>query len=822
MISEQINQFSHAIPGSAIGMPETDLAVLTRLLQANETRLIDMHIAYSITRSYNAHVSTLPEAWRASVQGLNGAIALMLETRGAAEVDYDSDIGDDPSTAYGIEVARRHGLRGVPLAMFLSNFKGYRESYLRLVQMTGFPAATEALYLRLLRGFFDRAEIGICTQWGRGVADADHDRLLAENQRVVNEKNKYLTIFESIQTPVFLIDAEGGIENMNHAAALLLSKDVVPGSVYYGSAARRSFQGLFGLDPRAIGPLLPEHEIDTIDGRRWVSVSTQQMLDVSRKFLGTVISFSDVTDERRAREEAEALARAKTDFLATMSHEIRTPIHSIGGIAELLRQDELPARAAGYVEAIDRSARVLSSIVSEILDYSRIEAGGLMLERVDFPLADLLGDVGRLIEPLVARKPGLILHLEIPQGLPCVTGDSAKLRQILLNLAGNAVKFTESGAVVIGLELVTQAPGRVVARFSVRDTGPGVAEARLEDIFHPFTQSDGSIERKHGGTGLGLAISRRLAELLGAELSVESRLGEGSCFRLVVPLDLAPRQGADCARARVEAEPPTKALRLLIVEDDAVNRLVTETLLRQAGHQVRLAESAAAALQALAGQGVDLVLTDLNLPDLSGFELAHAIRAHADPAIAGLPIAALSAHGPAVDPAALKAAGIGAFLAKPFASAQLEQLLRRITGFASPHPMGTGPGAVRAEGTRQKLIDPGVLRGHAEALGAGPTGRIVATFKASLGQTAGALDAAAQGQRWTEAASLAHRLKSSARHVGLVALAEEAERVEMLASDPTNERGRPSSELAAPVDDLILSCRAAEGLVEAIWAEIAG
>ncbi|WP_444453942.1 ATP-binding protein [Rhodobacter capsulatus] len=826
MISEHQGQFSHPLPGGDAIASGADLATLARFLQANENRLIEMHIAYSITRSYNAHVSTLPEAWRASVQGLNGAIALMLETRGDAEVDYDSDIGDDPSTVYGIDVARRHGLRGVPLAMFLSNFKGYRESYLRLVRMTGFPAEAEALYLRLLRGFFDRAEIGICTQWGRGVVDADHERLLAENQRVVNEKNKYLTIFESIQTPVFLIDAEGGIENMNHAAALLLSKDVVPGSVYYGSAARRSFRELFGLDPRAVGPLLPEHEIQTIDGRRWVSVSTQEMLDVSRKFLGTVISFTDVTDERRAREEAVALAKAKTDFLATMSHEIRTPIHSIGGIVELLRQDDLSPRAAGYVEAIDRSARVLTSIVSEILDYSRIEAGGLMLERVDFPLAELLNDVGRVIEPLVARKPGLMLHLDSPQERPCVTGDPAKLRQILLNLAGNAVKFTEAGAVVIGLDLLTRDPGRILARFSVRDTGPGIAAERLEEIFCPFTQSDSSIERKHGGTGLGLAISRRLAELMGAELTVESHLGEGSCFRLVVPLDLAPRQGADCARARAEAKLPAKALRLLIVEDDAVNRLVTETLLRQAGHQVRLAETAEAALQALAGQAFDLVLTDLNLPDLSGFELGHAIRAHADPAIARLPIAALSAHGPAVDAAAhgpavdaaaLAAAGIGGFLSP---SPSRSRGSRSCCGGspALPRRGRSARGRRGPRGAGQGLVDLTVLRGHAEALGVEPTGRIVATFKASLGHTAGAFEAAAQSERWNEVAMIAHRLKSSARHVGLLALADEAERAEMLAS----ASGRRSAEVAGPVADLILSCRSAVGLVEAIWAEIAG
>lgn len=826
MISEHQGQFSHPVAGAEGGIPETTLATLARYLAGNETRLVEILLAYCMTRSYNAHVSTLPEAWLASVQGLNRAIALMLETRGDAEIDYDADIGADPSTAYGIEVASRHGLRGVPLGMFLSNFKAYRQSYLQLLAEAGFAAQTEALYRRLVRGFFDRAEIGICTQWGKGVVDADYERLLAENQRVVTEKNKYLTIFESIQTPVFLVDAEGGIENMNHAAARLLSRDVLPGSVYYGSAARRSFKGLFGLDPRAIAPATPdcpapEHRIDTLDGPRWVSVSTQEMLDVSRKFLGTVVSFTDVTDARRAREEAEALAQAKTDFLATMSHEIRTPIHSIGGIVEVLRQDDLSPRAAGYVDAIDRSARVLSSIVSEILDYSRIEAGGLTLERVDFPLAEILADVGRVMAPLVARKPGLMLHLEAPPDLPCVSGDPAKLRQILLNLAGNAVKFTPRGAVVIRLDLAARGPGasgpgRVSARFSVRDTGPGIAPERLEDIFRPFTQSDSSIERKHGGTGLGLAISRRLAEVLGGALGVESRLGEGSCFRLEVPLDLAVRQGADCARARAEAAPPAKALRLLIVEDDAVNLLVTETLLRQAGHRVRLADSAEAALQALSGQHFDLVLTDLNLPDLSGFELARAIRAHADPAIAGLPIAALSAHGPAVDPAALAAVGIGGFLAKPFAFARLEDLLRRLSGFASPRPIGSG--APRTEGQGSGFVDPKVLRGHVEALGTGPTGRIVATFKASLGQTAAEFDAAARSGRWNEVAMVAHRLKSSARHVGLLALAEEAERVEMAASGS----GRPSAELAGEVADLVLSCGAAVGLAEAIWAEVAG
>ncbi|SOC09082.1 hybrid sensor histidine kinase/response regulator [Rhodobacter maris] len=810
MISESQIQFSRRAAAMSDPAAAAGLADLCTRLEGQVNRLTEMRLDFARQRPFNPHVSTLPEAWRASIVELNGAIAATVAAQGARFYDHEDEIGADPAALYGLDVARRHGLRGVTLGMFLGNFKTYRDTYLKWAGEQKVPAGLRDLWGEVLRGFFDRAEIALSTGWGKEVVDVDRGRLFAENQRLMNEKNKYLTIFESIHNPVVLIDAEGRVENMNFAAARLFSEDVIPGATYYGAVAPPPFVELFGFALADLEGEVPEREIATCGGRRRFAISTQEMLDVSRKFLGTVVSLTDVTEQHRARQEAEALAQAKTDFLATMSHEIRTPIHSIGGVVELMRQGALDPVQADYLEAIARSARVMSSIVSEILDYSRIEAGGLALEAVPFSLEQLLDDMRQVIEPLVERKPAVRLMRAPYARMPCLVGDPGKLRQILINLLGNAVKFTEAGVVMVGIEQLAETEAGLRLRFSVRDTGPGIVPERLEEIFKPFTQSDGSIERKHGGTGLGLAISRRLAALMGAELGVESTPGVGSCFTLDVTLGRAADTGQACGA--VEAtELPRRALQLLIVEDDPVNRLVAGGLLRQAGHRVQIMPSGEAALQALTGQEFDLVLTDLNLPDLSGFELARAIRAHADPAVAKLPIIAMSAHGPAVDPAALDAAGIGGFLAKPFQFARLEAVLQRVTGVAAPRPLG-GPPAPQARPDPGGLVDLGVLRDHRSALGAGPTERIVSTFVHSVQGTAHELELAAQTGEWQQAGMIAHRLKSSARHVGLNALAEEAERVE--------RRAVQGAKAYAPIADLALSCRAAAGLVAALWKQI--
>ena len=237
------------------------------------------------------------------------------------------------------------------------------------------------------------------------------------------------------------------------------------------------------------------------------------MLDVSEKYLGAVVILNDVSEHRRAREEAERADRAKSAFLATMSHEIRTPIHGILGLAELLSGGRLDPQQSKYVEAIARSGELLSSVVSDILDYSKIQAGVLDLERTEFELATVLEDVFGLMLPLVDRKPELRLLVETPQ-IGTIVGDPGKLRQILLNLVGNAVKFSERGAVTLAVSEAAGSNGRRMLRFEVSDTGIGVAPDRLEAIFDPFTQSDVTVSRRvrrqRSGAG-DLSPSRRSA-----------------------------------------------------------------------------------------------------------------------------------------------------------------------------------------------------------------------------------------------------------------------------------------------------------------------
>ncbi|ODM42769.1 two-component system sensor histidine kinase DorS [Cereibacter johrii] len=803
--SERFVPFAVSAELTPVGVSAAERRALADYLQSRETLLTERVVAYASTRSYSHLVSTLPEAWRSSVQGLTDSVILMLDhQQPEAAIDYDAGIGTDPSTAYGIEAGLRHRLRGISLETFIGAFKGYREVYLNVAAEARVPAAMREGWLRLLRGFFDRAEVGICAHWSGELAHLDHDQLLSANRALVNEKNKYLTIFESMNNPVLLVDDGGRIENMNFAAARLFLQDALPGSVYYGPEANLSFADVAGFDLETLKLRGEAGDVLTSIGERWFSITAQEMLDVSRKFAGIVVTFHDVTEARRAREQAEALARAKTDFLATMSHEIRTPIHSIGGVTELLKQAELAPRDRGYVDAIERSTEVLASIVSDVLDYARIESGLVELEQVDFSIDQILDDVARMMQPLVRRKPQLRFVIERTD-LPPVVGDAGKLRQILINLTSNAVKFTAEGTVVVGAERL--ACGHRF-RFTVSDTGPGIAAEKLEEIFKPYIQSDSSISRRHGGTGLGLAICRRLAGHLGGRLDVRSTPGFGSRFTLEVAL--APGGSLPSDDATAVVPPPARALDLLVVEDDEVNALVAQSLLSAAGHGVRLAGTGEAALVALGEQRFDLVLTDLNLPDMDGLELARAIRRRADRHTAELPLVALSARGPGVDPVALTEAGIDAFLGKPFHFARLEEILCRLVGSSSPTPLGKAEPAGPAPRALPS-VDLGVLRGHAEALGCTSAARIVRTFRQSVLETARALERAMEEADMRSVASLAHRLKGSARHLGFTGLSDRAEQVETAAAAEGCE--------AALVLALVADCRAAPALADLAWAE---
>jgi signal transduction histidine kinase/AmiR/NasT family two-component response regulator len=389
--------------------------------------------------------------------------------------------------------------------------------------------------------------------------------------------------------------------------------------------------------------------------------------------------------QARAKREAEAANRAKSAFLAAMSHELRTPMNGVLGVADLLLREPLSPDSREMVGVIRSSSEALLGIIDQILDLAKVEAGHFDLERLPFDVGALLREVRTLVE-LAARKKGLAVELvgEGHLGAKHRVGDALRVRQILLNLLGNAVKFTAAGRVAIEV-LPDGARGGLA--IDVVDTGIGIAPDALARLFKPFSQADASTTRRFGGTGLGLAISQQLAEAMGGTLEVSSTLGVGSRFHLWLPLAAAPEAAAEAQANEPEAPPaptsapevasaaPSTALpaRVLVVEDNVVNQQVVRRLLARLGVEVELASDGAEALEKLTS--IDLVLMDCHMPGMDGLEASRRIRA-LPPPLGRLPIIALSAAVFEEEQAATREAGMDAFLAKPIRLDALEAALR--------------------------------------------------------------------------------------------------------------------------------------------------
>lgn len=380
-----------------------------------------------------------------------------------------------------------------------------------------------------------------------------------------------------------------------------------------------------------------------------------------------------------AKEAAEAGSRAKSEFLARMSHEIRTPMNGVIGMTELLSSTELTERQRRFASTIKRSAESLLGIINDILDFSKIEAGKLELDRSTFNLRELTEDVSELFSELAHQK-GLELICAVSPRLPDLwTGDPGRLRQILLNLVSNAVKFTAEGQVVVQADLIEKPGEPAFVRFEVRDTGIGVAPEALPRIFDAFSQADGSMTRRYGGTGLGLAIARQLAALMGGELGVEALNPNGSAFWFTARLERAPDHDSD---TRAEGT-LLKGIAALIVDDNSTNREILEQQLQAWKVTSTSAENGEQALDLLRsaseqGKPYQLAILDMHMPEMDGWELARAIRA--DNGIASAHLVMLSSAADMGTNEELKTLGIEAYVTKPWRQSELYNCLAAVMG----------------------------------------------------------------------------------------------------------------------------------------------
>ncbi|MDY6952042.1 MAG: response regulator, partial [Thermodesulfobacteriota bacterium] len=431
-----------------------------------------------------------------------------------------------------------------------------------------------------------------------------------------------------------------------------------------------------------------------------VEASNRELMATNEQLRGAIAKAEEMA------KRAEAASVAKSEFLANMSHEIRTPINGVIGMTGLLLDTDLTSEQRQYAQITRSSAHALLSVINEILDYSKIEAGKLDVEIIDFDLRMTVEDVADVLA-LGAHKKALELVFLIHHDVPAlVRGDPGRLRQVLINLANNAIKFTEKGEVLIRVSVDAEKDHDAVIRFEVSDTGIGIPENRLDCLFQPFMQVDGSTTRKYGGTGLGLAISKDLARMMGGEIGVESREGQGSTFWFTVTLET---QGQNHEVKRVVPE-DIRGRRILVVDDNATNRLVLREQLRSWHCRYDEAEAGALALDKLRqavseGRPFDVAILDVQMPEMDGETLGRKIKE--DPDLEGTILVMLTSVVEPGGAARTKEIGFAAYLTKPVKGSELFHCLTTVVGRKEAGKGSSGKGLVTrhsiAEDRKRKI-----------------------------------------------------------------------------------------------------------------------
>ena len=506
------------------------------LLRDHEDWLIDRIILYAGRQGYTAYTSTLREAWHISIHELTEVIVRASANPDAVELRPEHNYTEDPLSAFGRLEARRHRERGVDLSMFLGLTKYYRQAYVDLIDEKLPDAVTARGRRTLVERVFDRVELGFVLEWLTTDEQVFVSELQATNRRMTNEKNRYLTVFESAASPILLLDVDHQIENLNHVAARLFLGDDTPGSRYYAEGDRLPpFEWLepaFEAFEKA-----PERrfecdvEVRTTEGLRSFVLRLSPMLDVSAKFSGSVALLEDVTTIRtlemareRAIHELERSNRELEQFAQVVSHDLRDPLRSVSGYLALLDEEEqaLSQEGRDFVRYALGAATRMRTLIETLLEYARVGKGDTTLEPV--PVSELMEVALKALDARIRETAAFVSY---EGDLPIVFGNRALLAQLLQNLIANALKFAGDRPPAVH---VSAAPigGEGTWEIRVADKGIGIDPQDHERVFLPF-------ERLHGrgvfeGTGLGLATCQRIVQIHGGRIRVESTLGAGATF----------------------------------------------------------------------------------------------------------------------------------------------------------------------------------------------------------------------------------------------------------------------------------------------------
>jgi PAS domain S-box-containing protein len=532
----------------------------------------------------------------------------------------------------------------------------------------------------------------------------DEQELRRAEEALANERNLLRALIDNVPDCIYVKDAESRFLVANTGLTRLM-----------GVSQPEALLGKTDFDffPRDLAQRYRDDEVlilqcgqavvnkeeptQTAEGeQRWLLTTKVPLRNQHGEVVGLVGVGRDITGRknreeelRRAKEAAEVASRAKSEFLANMSHEIRTPLNGIVGMTDLALDTDLTSEQKEYLDTVKVSADSLLTVINDILDFSKIEAGKIDLESVDFDLRDVLEATFKTLA-LRADEKGLELLCDIAPEVPeTLRGDFNRLRQVIVNLVGNAIKFTEVGEVALKVQVDSHDQGSIILHFTVTDTGIGIPEEKQKLVFEAFTQGDTSTTRKYGGTGLGLTISARLVEMMAGRIWLESQVGQGTQFHFTVKLATSEKPVQPGAIAPPEL---LREVKVLVVDDNRTNRRILEGMLKRWEMQPTCVEGGPQALAELcaaaeSGRPYTLILCDLLMPGMDGFELVERIREK--PELRALIIMMLTSAGHSGDAARCAQLGVSAYLLKPIRQSELREAIARVLG--SPEPTGPIP-----------------------------------------------------------------------------------------------------------------------------------